>query len=192
MMPEEKHAKRRLQFTLRSCLVLLVLIACALGFWQQERRLSKARSILAAHGLELEWRDLNPGELRATVLSMVENDSYVLLKVRVQSQQSGSVAILDKGKLGVRSVLDPVRDSNTWTGEVDILVDNVRQSNKDAIVKAVVSVGGARTESIQTRSDNPKLSEIVHLYLLESTVFRLGERLPLCEVGDQEFELIVQ
>jgi hypothetical protein len=82
---------RRFQFTLRTFLVLLVLIACALGFWLQERRLAMAKNILAAHGLALEWADLKPCELRATVISRVENESYVLLTVRVEAQQSGSI-----------------------------------------------------------------------------------------------------
>jgi cytochrome oxidase assembly protein ShyY1 len=71
-MDDKTRSPRRFQFTLRTVLVLLLLIACALGFWLQEKRLSKARKLLAAHGLLLEWADLKPDEARATVVGRVE------------------------------------------------------------------------------------------------------------------------
>jgi hypothetical protein len=191
-----KHAMPKLQFTLRTFLVVLVLIACGLGFWLQEQRLSKARSILAAHGLSLEWADLKPDEVRATVVNFVESESYVFLTVRVESRQAGSVAALEKGKMRVQSGLSQVQDSEAWTGEIRVLVDKVKRLGEDPIVKVAVSAHSrgttGRTESIQTRMDDPDLPDHVHAYLTESTVFRTGERIPLLDVGDEQFELTVR
>jgi hypothetical protein len=115
----------------------------------------------------------------------------------LKHNNQAAFAILEKGKLRVQSILEPAMGSEAWTGEVHVLVDKVQQSGKDSIVKAVMMVGtrggnSARTQSIQMREDDPTLSELIQLQLVESSVFRLGERVPLCEVGDQQFEVIVQ
>ncbi len=78
--------RSRFQFSLSTVLSLVVLVAAALGFWLQEQRLAKARRILAAHGLSLEWADLKEGEVRATVTNRVEGESFVLLTMQVEAR----------------------------------------------------------------------------------------------------------
>jgi hypothetical protein len=158
-MDVQPPTKRRFQFTLRTVLVLLLLIACALGFWLQEQRLSKARKLLAAHGLLLEWADLKPGEVRATVVNRVEEESYVLLSIRVEARQAGNLAILEKGKPRVRSSLVPVAGSEGWTGEAHVLVDKVENPGNGSTIKVAMTTRSrtdnrARSTSVERRDDD--------------------------------------
>jgi hypothetical protein len=189
-----ERISRQFQFSLRTVLALLLVIGAALGFWLQEQRLAKARRILAAHGLAMEWADLKPGEVRATVTDRVESDSYVLLTVLVESRQPGSIAILKSGNQQLGAMLEQRSSESSWTGEVRILVDKVA-SVRGTVIKTVISAGQrgnvAQITSIELPGDNPSLTESIRPVADDSTAFPFGEHIPLT-VGERQFELAVQ
>jgi hypothetical protein len=173
----------------------LVLIACALGFWLQERRLSTAKSLLAAHGLALEWADLQPGQVRATVIDRVDSGSYVLLTVRLQALRSASVFIRDRGNVRLGTILSPIEASNAWAADVQILVDTINPTATESIIKTAFSVGSrsgmAHMHSTQNRPDVTPAAELVRIHATGSSVHELGEPIPLCDIGDEKFEIVV-
>ena len=192
------QTRKPFQFSLRTVLALLLIIAGGLGFWLQEQRLAKARRILAAHGLSLEWADLKEGEVRATVTNRVEGESFVLLTMQVEARQSAPMRIKKNGTVMLGVVLEQTTSDESWTGEVQIFVDKVRRSDRDGdvIIKRVLSVdsrgGSAQAESFQTPPGDPKLTEFVKVHAEGSEVIEFGKPIPLIDIGTEKFELVVE
>jgi hypothetical protein len=63
-------------------------------------------------------------------------------------------------------------------------------------IKRAFSLGtrdtSAKVVSVQSSSDDPKLSELVKVYAAESDTLELGESIPLIDIGDEKFELVVE
>ena len=166
-----------------------------IGFWLQARNLSKARSILAAHGLEWEWTDLKPGEARATVTRVIDSDSFQIVIVRINALEPGTVSIQGSDNPAVSSILEPVRKTQIWTNEVRLLIDEVTSQRGDTTRKLQLEVVGPGGGKGAIRSTGPgkngKLAESLQVHI-KSSIFNVGERVPLWDFEGEKYELIVK
>jgi hypothetical protein len=188
--------RKPFQFSLRTVLVLLLVIGAAMGFWLQEQRLDKARRILASHGLSLELADLKPGQVRATVTNRLNGGSFVWLTMLIETREAGSMVIKSNRNKVLATVLYPATDGNSFVGEVRVLVVRIQGSDGRPVVKRVLWLGargsGAQIDSTLPPPNDLKLSEFVTGRAPDSGMFELGESIPLIDIGDEQFELEVK
>ena len=156
-------AAQRMQFSLKTVLLVVSVVAVACSFFMQQRRLNESQSALSRYEASQIPTSLAPGQFRVIARSILDTDHVKVVAYRIESANEHFATVKSEGDSnGCKSKYDPKTHLH-WT-EATILFDHIKSDNK---VKMMPKVGGAQGYTLAHVPDGYSLTDAVKLNELD-------------------------